>query len=184
MFGSGPVRGFAVTMGLGIAMSMFTAVSIVRAIMISIVRRRRLKVLRIEPLFGMKLIPEGTTIPFMRGRYVGIAVSALLSLASIGLFIAPGLNYGVDFKGGIQMEVVTAGPADLARLRAGLESLGLGEVALQEFAARRMSWFALSASQAARTRNPCRTGDSRQAGRDRAWSADRAHAGGRTEGEQ
>ena len=37
MFGSGPVRGFAVTMGLGIAISMFTAVSVVRVIMIAIV---------------------------------------------------------------------------------------------------------------------------------------------------
>ena len=133
MFGSGPVRGFAVTMGLGIAISMFTAVSIVRVIMTAIVRRRRLKVLRIEPLFRMRLIPEGTAIPFMRGRYIGIAVSALLSLASIGLFITPGLNYSVDFKGGIQMEVATSGPADLARLRTGLDSLGLGEIALQEF---------------------------------------------------
>ncbi len=69
----------------------------------------------------------------MRGRYFGIAVSAVLSLASIALFITPGLNYGVDFKGGIQMEVATSGPADLARLRAGLDSLGLGEIALQEF---------------------------------------------------
>jgi SecD/SecF fusion protein len=133
MFGSGSVRGFAITMGLGIAISMFTAVSVVRAIMISIVRHWRLKVLRIEPLFRMKLIPDGTAIPFMRGRFVGIAVSALLSLASVGLLISPGLNYGVDFKGGIQMEVVTTGPADLARLRAGLEGLGLGEIALQEF---------------------------------------------------
>jgi SecD/SecF fusion protein len=133
MFGSGPVRGFAVTMGLGIAISMFTAVSIVRVIMTAIVRRWRLKVLEIKPLFRMKLIPEGTAIPFMRGRHIGIAVSAILSLASIGLFITPGLNYGVDFKGGIQMEVATSGPADLARLRSGLERLGLGEIALQEF---------------------------------------------------
>ena len=92
LFGSGAVRGFAVTMGLGIAISMFTAVSIVRVIMTAIVRRRRLKVLRIEPLFGLRLIPEGTAIPFMRGRFVGLAVSAFLSLASIGLFVTPGLN--------------------------------------------------------------------------------------------
>jgi SecD/SecF fusion protein len=69
----------------------------------------------------------------MRGRYAGIAMSVLLSLASIGLFVKPGLNYGVDFRGGIQMEVVTPGPADLATLRSGLDALGLGEVALQEF---------------------------------------------------
>ncbi len=133
MFGSGAVRGFAVTMGLGIAISMFTAVSIVRVIMTAIVGRWRLKMLRIEPLFRIKLIPDGTTIPFMRGRYLGIMVSALLSLGSVGLFVSPGLNYGVDFKGGIQMEVATSGPADLARLRSGLESLGLGEIALQGF---------------------------------------------------
>ncbi|MFD2183365.1 protein translocase subunit SecD [Rhodoplanes azumiensis] len=133
LFGSGAMRGFAVTMGLGIAISMFTAVSIVRVIMTAIVRRRRLKTLRIEPPFRLKLIPEGTAIPFMRGRFVGIGVSAFLSLASIGLFVAPGLNYGVDFRGGIQMEVVTKAPADLATLRSGLDRLGLGEIVLQEF---------------------------------------------------
>ena len=133
MFGSGPVRGFAVTMGLGILISMFTAVSIVRVIMTSIVGHWRMKTLRIEPLFGLKLIPDATAIPFMRARFAGIAMSILLSLASIALFLKPGLNYGVDFRGGIQMEVVTKGPADLSSLRSGLDSLGLGEVTLQEF---------------------------------------------------
>jgi len=133
MFGTGPVRGFAVTMGLGIAISMFTAVTVVRVIMNEIVRRRRLKVLNIEPMFRMKLIPDGTSIQFMRARFFGLAFSAFLSAASIGLFFYPGLNYGVDFKGGIQIEVVTKGPADLAALRSGLDSLKLGEVGLQEF---------------------------------------------------
>ena len=69
----------------------------------------------------------------MNARFFGIAFSAFLSIASIALFIYPGLNYGVDFSGGIQMEVVTPEPADLARMRASLESLELGEVALQEY---------------------------------------------------
>jgi SecD/SecF fusion protein len=133
MFGTGPVRGFAITMALGIGISMFTAVSVVRLVMTWMVGRFRLKQLRIEPLFGLQLIPDGTSIPFMRGRYAGIIVSIVLSLASVGLFIKPGLNYGVDFKGGIQMELTTQGPADLARLRAGLDSLQLGEISLQEF---------------------------------------------------
>ncbi|RYE82711.1 MAG: protein translocase subunit SecD, partial [Hyphomicrobiales bacterium] len=132
-FGSGPVRGFAVTMFLGIAISMFTAVAIVRVVMVLIVRRWKLKAIRIEPLFGIKLIPEGTKIRFMRGRFIGIGVSVLLSIASIILFFTPGLNYGVDFKGGIQMEVRTAGPTDMAKLRSGLEGLGLGEIGLQQF---------------------------------------------------
>lgn len=129
MFGSGPVRGFAITMMLGIAISMFTAVTIVKILMIEVVRRRRMKTLRIEPLF--KLAPEGTSISFMRARFLGIGVSILLSLASIGLFVKPGLNYGIDFTGGIQVEVATSQPADLAQLRERLGALGLGEVTLQ-----------------------------------------------------
>lgn len=130
-FGSGPVRGFAITMGLGIAISMFTAVSIVRVVMAIIVKRWRLSVLRIEPLLGFKLVPEGTAIRFMDARYAGIAFSVFLSLASIALLVKPGLNYGVDFRGGLQMEVVTSTP--LAALRSNLETLGLGEISLQEF---------------------------------------------------
>lgn len=131
MVGSGPVRGFAITMMIGIAISMFTAVAVVRLVMTWIVRRQRMKVLRIEP--PIRFMPEGTKISFMKARYMGIAVSIFLSLASIGLFIKPGLSYGIDFKGGIQMEVKTEAPADIAQMRSMLGGLGLGEVALQAF---------------------------------------------------
>ncbi|WP_377298351.1 protein translocase subunit SecD [Rhizobium sp. SGZ-381] len=132
-FGSGPVRGFAVTMGLGIAISMFTAVSVVRVAMIAIAARARLKTINIRPLLPLGLIRDGTRIDFMKARMVGIGISAFLSISSIVLFITPGLNYGVDFKGGIQVEVSTGAPADLSAFRSGIEGLGLGEVALQEF---------------------------------------------------
>jgi SecD/SecF fusion protein len=132
-FGSGPVRGFAVTMGLGIVISLFTAVSIVKVVMIGLVGRMKLKTLEIKSLLSIHLVPEGTKIRFMNARFIGIGLSAFLSIASLVLFITPGLNYGVDFKGGIQMEVSTEGPADLASFRKGLESLGLGDVGLQQF---------------------------------------------------
>lgn len=130
MFGSGPVRGFAITMMIGICVSMFTAVAVVRILMTEWVRRRRMKTISIEPL--IRLVPEGTSISFMKARFFGIGLSILLSLASIGLFVKPGLNYGIDFTGGIQVEVATPGPADLAKLRTELGRLDLGEVALQQ----------------------------------------------------
>ena len=129
MFGTGPVRGFAVTMMLGIAISMFTAITIVRVIMEWVVRRRKIKLLNIQPV--ITFVPENTNFKFMKARFFGIGVSIVLSLASIGLFIAPGLNYGIDFKGGIQAEIITSQPADLAQLRSTLTDLKLGEVALQ-----------------------------------------------------
>ena len=51
------------------------------------------------------------------------------------LFLVPGLNYGIDFSGGTIIEARTQGPADLAAMRADLDSLGLGEVQLQGFGA-------------------------------------------------
>lgn len=134
-FGSGPVRGFAVTMALGIVISMFTAVSVVRVMMTLWVRRYRPAQLAIRPLFGLRLIPDDTHIKFMKARFAGIAFSIVLSLASVGLFVWPGLNYGIDFVGGIVVEVETPGAADLARLRSDIETLDLGEVGLQEFGA-------------------------------------------------
>lgn len=131
-FGSGPVRGFAVTMALGIAISMFTAVSIVRMVMIALVKYRRMTYFNMQPLFRFPLIPEGTAIPFMRGRYLGIGFSLLLSLISVALFISPGLNYGVDFKGGLQMEVATSSPLNISALRSHFDKLGLGTITLQE----------------------------------------------------
>ncbi len=130
LFGSGPVRGFAITMMIGICVSMFTAVAVVRILMTEWVRRRKLKTISVEPL--IRIVPDGTSISFMKARFFGIGLSIVLSLASIGLFIKPGLNYGIDFKGGIQVEVSTPASVSLASLRDELGKLDLGEVSLQQ----------------------------------------------------
>ncbi|MFC0386258.1 protein translocase subunit SecF [Muricoccus vinaceus] len=84
-----------------------------------------------RPLF--RLVPDDTRIQFMRGRIVGLVVSAVLSTASVVLAIYPGLEKGIDFKGGIVMEARTPGPADLGQLRGVVSGLGLGDVGMQEF---------------------------------------------------
>ncbi len=131
MFGSGPVRGFAITMALGIVISMFTAVSVVKVIMLSIARRQRLKAIHIRPLLRFRPVPDGTRFDFMRRRFAGLGLALALVLGSVALLYKPGLNFGIDFRGGIQMEVAATAPADLARYRAQLDGLGLGEVSLQ-----------------------------------------------------
>ena len=130
-FGSGPVRGFAITMALGIVISMFTAVSVVKVAMLSIARRQRLKTIEIRPLFGFRPVPDGTRIGFMRLRVAALLVSMVLALSSLLSLARPGLNFGIDFRGGIQMEVAVSEPEDLPRFRAQLDTLGLGEVSLQ-----------------------------------------------------
>ena len=128
-FGTGQIRGFAVTMLLGIIISLFTDVTIVRIIMSWVVREWKISKLHIHSFF--KFIPQHTNFHFMNARFIGIGVSIFLSIASIVLFFKPGLNFGIDFKGGSQMAITTKAPADLATLRSTLGQLGLGEIALQ-----------------------------------------------------
>jgi len=80
-----------------------------------------------------KLVPDKTTIPFLNLRRSAFIVSGLLVIGSLFLFMVKGLNYGIDFRGGIMIEVGTAEPANLSQIRSALGALNLGDVAIQEF---------------------------------------------------
>jgi preprotein translocase SecF subunit len=82
---------------------------------------------------GFRLIPDDTHFPFVRYRYWAYAFSGALVLLTLILLPTKGLNLGIDFQGGILIEVGMPGPTDLGAMRSTLEDLGLGEVALQEF---------------------------------------------------
>jgi preprotein translocase subunit SecF len=84
----------------------------------------------------LRIVPDDTRFDFMRFRRISFPISALLSIAAIALFFFHGLNFGIDFVGGTLMEVQTkAGPADLAKMRATIGGLKLGDFQLQEFGA-------------------------------------------------
>jgi preprotein translocase SecF subunit len=75
-----------------------------------------------------------TRIPFMRWTVVTAPVSIVLSVLSIVLFATVGLNYGIDFQGGAEIEMRSrSGPADIAGIRAVLEEMNLGDVQVVEF---------------------------------------------------
>ena len=84
----------------------------------------------------LRIVPDDTKFDFMRFRRISFPLSAIMSILAITLYFVHGLNFGIDFKGGLLMEVQTkAGPADLANMRSTLGKLGLGEVQLQQFGA-------------------------------------------------
>lgn len=81
----------------------------------------------------LRMFPDKTDIKFMNGRVVGLALSAFLSLVSVVLYFQPGLNFGIDFKGGIVIEARTPGEADFPALRGILAAQNVGPAGLQQF---------------------------------------------------
>ena len=80
------------------------------------------------------LVPHHTKIDFMSFRYWGLGLSGLMTVLSVVMVLWHGLAFGIDFRGGILMEVrSTQGAADLAAMRQKLGSLGLGSHELQGF---------------------------------------------------
>ena len=82
----------------------------------------------------IKLLPQTTRFTFVKfARHMGVLSTVLIIASLVGVFY-PGLNLGIDFKGGSVMEVSTAPKAiDLGKVREILGSQGLGDVQVQAF---------------------------------------------------
>ncbi|MFK7902867.1 MAG: protein translocase subunit SecD, partial [Nitratireductor sp.] len=144
--GSGPIKGFAVTLAVGIITTVFTAYTFTRMMVALWVRYKKPKELPARPI---KLIKDVTDIKFMKQRRFSFPFSAVGIVMSVILFFAVSLNFGIDFKGGtlveiqskeISQEVDVNGnalkvPADIEDIRARLGELNLGDVQVQEFGA-------------------------------------------------
>ncbi len=85
----------------------------------------------------LKLVPDNTNIKFLKWRMPFYVVSAILIALSWGLVITKGLNYGVDFAGGLEIRASFAEgePAPVAELREQVARLGYGEPVVQKFGA-------------------------------------------------
>lgn len=97
VFGTGPIKGFAVTLGIGIVMSMFTCVLLTRVMIFS--RLEKGKGLSVwTPL--TKNLFRNTWIDFIGKRKYAYIISAVITLVSLGSIFTQGFKFGVDFNGG------------------------------------------------------------------------------------
>ena len=142
--GSGPVRGFAVTLAIGIITSVFTAFTLTRWLVAEWVRRRRPREL---PKARISALADGANFKFMGIRRFTFAMSLILSLATVvGLFVV-NMNYGIDFTGGTMVEVqAKAAKADIGALRSTLNGLNVGGVHVQGFGSPREVLIRVQAS--------------------------------------
>ena len=129
--GTGPVKGFAVTLAVGIITTVFTAFTLTAWMFGMWVRRSRPKHL---PKGIRSGVFDGRDFPFMRFRRYVFVGTGIVMLACVVGFATKGLNLGIDFQGGSVIEVKSKqGDADIADIRERLSQLNLGEIQAQGF---------------------------------------------------
>ena len=79
----------------------------------------------------LKLVPANTNIGFIAARKIAFILSIIAVISSGILFFGKGLNYGIDFEGGVMIQLEAEQAVDLQAIRKGLNKLGLGEVKVQ-----------------------------------------------------
>jgi preprotein translocase subunit SecF len=81
----------------------------------------------------LKLVPDHTNIGFVRLRWWAFGITILLTIASLTLVATRGLNFGVDFVGGLMIEAQFEQPPELDTLRGQINAMNVGDTSLQQF---------------------------------------------------
>jgi preprotein translocase subunit SecF len=81
----------------------------------------------------IRYIPRSTHFRFVRWAPVAAVFSAVLLAASIGLLVFQGLNLGIDFKGGVALEIAMPRPVPQGEMRTALAQIGAHDGQVQGF---------------------------------------------------
>lgn len=126
-FGTGPIRGFALTLCIGIISSLFTAFFVTRVIFDLITRKSQGQTLSIGPVNLL----ANLRIPFLSFRTFGFGASAAVLL--LGVVSVVGINSirpGIDFAGGTLLELHFDPPLQIEQIRGKLASVPVGDKTL------------------------------------------------------
>ena len=131
-FGTGPIKGFAITLGIGIFASMFTAIVVTREIYGWVLGGRTVERLSI----GREVI-RNTTISFLSRSRMGFTVSTILIIIGVvSLVLHNGPNFGIDFRGGVKTYAKFNRAVTQPELSAKLTELGYERSKIQVDAAK------------------------------------------------
>lgn len=126
-FGTGPIRGFAVTLTIGIIASMFTAIFVTRVIFELLLRLKGF-----TKLHMLKLVGE-TKIDFIGKRGICYAISLVVVVGGLAAFFMKGeKSYGIDFTGGQVQEFKFEKPVKIEDARTALKEINLGDASIQQ----------------------------------------------------
>ena len=128
-FGTGPIRGFAVTLTIGLLANLFTAVTCTRVIFEVMCDQFGLSKLNF-----MHIFKKETHFDFIGKRKICYIVSVVFIIGGIVLFAIRGnANYGVDFSGGTLQQYLFDKPVNLDLVRKVLKDIGHGNASIQQY---------------------------------------------------
>ncbi|WP_417247743.1 protein translocase subunit SecD [Celeribacter sp.] len=129
IMGSGPVKGFAVTLALGLLTSVFTAIYVTRVMVVMWYERKNRKGWK---LGGLQLIPDQTSFDVFKTTKFTFGGSAILMVVAVVIFFMHGLNFGIDFRGGTTIRTQSESSVDVGAYRDAIAPLDLGDVSITE----------------------------------------------------
>jgi SecD/SecF fusion protein len=124
--GTGPIRGFAVTLSIGILASMFTALVVTRLIFDTLLINKKFNKLHFLQFF------KETRIDFLKKRHITYVLSAILVIGGMISFISKGsANFGIDFTGGALQQIKFEKKIPLDEIRSIIKDAGVESAQLQ-----------------------------------------------------
>ena len=125
-FGTGPIRGFGVTLSIGILASMFTAIFVTRIIFDLVTANKKFEKLPMLQFF------KKTKIDFIGKRWIAYALSAVVLIVGMSVFFSRGENaYGIDFTGGQMQEYSFSKTIKVEDVRRSLIGIGIKDATIQ-----------------------------------------------------
>jgi len=128
-FGTGPIKGFAVTLSIGILASMFCSLVFSRAVIELLLKSKK----KMDLSFGKWSILGDRHFSFVEMRKKTYIISTVVILIGVAaFFINGGLDLSIDFTGGLETNVVSYTAASTTQLSDALENDGLQDVQVQK----------------------------------------------------
>ncbi|NQU95143.1 MAG: protein translocase subunit SecD [Candidatus Omnitrophica bacterium] len=132
-FGTGPVRGFATVLSIGIISSMFTAIVVTRLVLDLLTTGGR----KINKLTMFQFV-KNMKVDFVKFRRPAYILSIIIIAIGMFSFVKRNeANYGIDFTGGVLQQYKFQEVIPLDEIRGALAGIGTGEVPIQQFTDKR-----------------------------------------------
>ena len=127
-FGTGPIKGFGVTLSIGLMASMFTGIFVTRIIFELLSNNKNFTKI---PM--LKIFPK-TNIDFIGKRWIAYTLSIIVLGVGLGTYLMRGDKmYGIDFTGGQIQEYSFIRPVSAEEVRRSIDAIGIKDATIQQF---------------------------------------------------